>query len=315
MPHFRFILEPYTGRNSRHSCPSCKQPHQFTRYIDIETNVYIANHVGICNRASKCGYHYTPKQYFNDNNINPVLPFRGDVRRTEGSGRGAILPSKGDAADKVVSPPSFINKEIFNSSLSNYNSNNLIHYLNTIFDNETVNHSINIYKIGTSSRYNGGTTIFWQIDMQGKIRTGKLIKYNPITGKRQKKPFVATNWVHAIQCQKEFNLVQCLFGEHLLKEDLVAPVAIVESEKTAIIAQAKMPEYLWLATGSLNEFKASKLEVLRNRRVVAFPDLGTYNYWRKKAANINFKIEVSDYLEKNATEKQKVEGLDIADFL
>jgi len=320
MPHFRYTLEPYTGRNSRYTCPSCKQPHQFTRYIDIETSAHIANHVGICNRASKCGYHYTPKQYFQDNNLKPVLPFRGDVRRTEGSGRGVISPFKGDVrrtegSGKTASPPSFIDNNDFNSSLSNYNSNNLIHYLNTIFDNETVNHSINIYKIGTSSRYNGGTTIFWQIDMQGNIRTGKLIKYNPITGKRQKKPFVATNWVHAIQCQKEFNLVQCLFGEHLLKEDLVAPVAIVESEKTAIIAQTKMPEYLWLATGSLNEFKASKLEVLRNRRVVAFPDIGAYDYWHKKAADLSFTIEVSDYLEKNATKMQKKDGLDIADLL
>jgi len=84
-------------------------------------------------------------------------------------------------------PPSFINKTLFNNSLSNYNSNNFIKYLDTIFDKETVNRSIIIYKIGTSSRYSGGTTIFWQIDMQGNIRTGKLIKYNAITGKRQKK--------------------------------------------------------------------------------------------------------------------------------
>jgi hypothetical protein len=35
----------------------------------------------------------------------------------------------------------------------------------------------------------------------------------------------------------------------------------------------------------------------------------------KKAANLNFTIEVSDYLEKNATEIQKKKGLDIADFL
>jgi hypothetical protein len=85
----------------------------------------------------------------------------------------------------------------------------------------------------------------------------------------------------------------------------------MESEKTAIIAQASMPEYLWLATGSLNEFKASKLEVLRNRRVVAFPDLGAYNHWCKKATNLNVKIEVSDYLEKHATPEQRNEGLDI----
>lgn len=151
--------------------------------------------------------------------------------------------------------------------------------------------------------------------MQGNIRTGKLIKYDPLSGKRIKKPFVATNWVHSIHYEKGFSLSQCFFGEHLLAEDTTMPVAIVESEKTAIIAFAKMPDYLWLATGSLNEFKASKLSVLKGRRVVAFPDLGAYEHWRKKASAFDIPIEISNYLEKNATETQRKEGLDITDFL
>jgi len=300
MTQFKYVLEPYKSKNSRYTCPSCKQPHQFTRYIDIQTNAHIANHVGICNRASKCGYHYTPKQYFQDN-----PQYEKSLPKSQPQPQPQSQPQ----------PPSFINPQLFQKTISNYNKNNLIKYLDSIFDKQTVNHLINIYKIGTSSRYNGGTTIFWQIDMQGNIRTGKLIKYNPITGKRQKKPYVATNWVHAIQCQKEFNLVQCLFGEHLLNEDPSAPIAIVESEKTAIIAQAKMPDFLWMATGSLNEFKPSKLNVLKGRRVVAYPDLSAYGRWFKKAGKLDFHIEVSDYLEKNATEEQRKEGLDIADFL
>ena len=40
----------------------------FTRYIDTENNnQYINDNVGKCNRLDKCGYHYTPKQYFADN--------------------------------------------------------------------------------------------------------------------------------------------------------------------------------------------------------------------------------------------------------
>jgi hypothetical protein len=272
----------------------------------------VANHVGICNRASKCGYHYSPKHFFRD---NPQI----NGNNSNGTHQKLVNHNNTYTNKTVKDPsnmkPSYIDKKIFNNSLSNYNQNNFIKYLDTIFDKQTVDHLINIYKIGTSSHFNGGTTIFWQIDINNNIRTGKLIKYNPSSGKRIKKPYVATNWIHSLHCMKDFNLKQCLFGEHLLKEDLSAPVAIVESEKTAIIALAKMPEYLWLATGSLNEFKASKLEVLRNRRVVAFPDLGAYGYWLKKAAVIDFPIEVSDYLEKNAIESQRNEGMDIADFL
>ena len=37
------------------------------RYIDTENNnQYIADNVGKCNRLDKCGYHYTPRQYFED---------------------------------------------------------------------------------------------------------------------------------------------------------------------------------------------------------------------------------------------------------
>jgi len=174
---------------------------------------------------------------------------------------------------------------------------------------------ITVYQIGTSDHFGGGSTIFWQIDTQNHIRTGKLIKYNPVTGKRIKKPFVHTNWIHALEYKEGFNLHQCLFGEHLLMEDPAAPVAIVESEKTAIIAQAKYPNYLWLATGSLNEFKPSKLEILKSRFVVAFPDLGAYDIWKKKAADFDFYIHVSDFLVKHATVQQMKQGLDIADFL
>lgn len=114
--------------------------------------------------------------------------------------------------------PSFINPELFQKTITNHNQNNLINYLDTIFDNEIVDHLINIYKIGTSSYYNGGTTIFWQIDKQGQIRTGKLMKYDSVTGKRIKKPFIAMNWFHSIQYNNDYNLCQCLFGEHLLAE-------------------------------------------------------------------------------------------------
>ena len=37
-------------------------------YIDTENNnQYLSERVGKCNRLDKCGYHYTPKQYFTDN--------------------------------------------------------------------------------------------------------------------------------------------------------------------------------------------------------------------------------------------------------
>ena len=65
---YRYQLERYRGRSTRYNCPQCGRKQVFTRYIDTyNNNIYINDKVGKCNRIDKCGYHYTPKQYFEDN--------------------------------------------------------------------------------------------------------------------------------------------------------------------------------------------------------------------------------------------------------
>ena len=68
MTQYRYQLEKYRGRSTRHVCPQCGRKNVFTRYVDTENNnIYISDNVGKCNRLDKCGYHYTPHQYFTDN--------------------------------------------------------------------------------------------------------------------------------------------------------------------------------------------------------------------------------------------------------
>jgi hypothetical protein len=68
MSNYRYQLERYRGRGSRYTCPQCHRKGVFTRYVDTHNNnIYISDNVGKCNRLDKCGYHYTPKQYFTDN--------------------------------------------------------------------------------------------------------------------------------------------------------------------------------------------------------------------------------------------------------
>jgi hypothetical protein len=66
-----FILEPYSGKDTRHTCPNCRKAKSFTRYVDTRTGKYIHSTCGRCNREINCGYHYTPAQYFNDNGNQP----------------------------------------------------------------------------------------------------------------------------------------------------------------------------------------------------------------------------------------------------
>ncbi len=119
--------------------------------------------------------------------------------------------------------------------------------------------------------------------------------------------------------QKEFNLKQCLFGEHLLTEYPEHTVALVESEKTAIIAAGYLPEYLWLAAGSLEGLTLDKCRVLNGRNVMLFPDLGATAKWQEKANKLNAKLPaanftVSQYLQSNALPGFRYPGMDLGDF-
>ena len=129
-------------------------------------------------------------------------------------------------------------------------------------------------------------------------------------------------WVHtkfkaAHLLPLEWRLTQCLFGEHLLndKDKVNANVALVESEKTAVICSLLLPECIWLATGGKSQFN-DRLMVLKGRKVTAFPDIDGYDEWRKKAKNCPMlDITISDILERNATPEQRERQVDIADLL
>jgi hypothetical protein len=291
----KYILEPYKGMNTRYCCPSCQQREKtFSLYIDTETGEHIHPTVGRCNRESNCGHHYTPKQYFQDKNISFDTPKAYKPR--------PVTPPQ--------KPVSFIPFEVFKASLNTtaFETNHFVQFLINLFGVQVASQLVSRYFIANSKHWNGAT-VFWQIDIQGKVRTGKIMLYSPTTGKRIKD---RTNWVHKLIGQPEFNLKQCLFGEHLLI-DKTKPVAIVESEKTAIIASAYFPDFIWLACGGLGNLSTEKCSVLKGRKVTLFPDLKGFDRWSSKATELGYSI--SDLLERKATDIEKQQGLDIADYL
>ncbi|RWZ87867.1 MAG: hypothetical protein EO766_09315 [Hydrotalea sp. AMD] len=304
MSERKYILEPYNGMNTRYPCPSCQQRDKtFSRYIDTETGKHISPNVGRCNRQNNCGYHYTPKQYFQDNNIS------FDTPQPKAYKLRPVTPQP--------KPVSFIPVEVFKDSLNptSYQMNNFVKFLINLFGVGVASELVSRYFIATSKYWNGAT-VFWQIDTQGKVRTGKIMLYSPTTGKRVKEPFNHINWVHKVLKQPEFELRQCLFGEHLLI-DKTKPVAIVESEKTAIIASVYLPQFIWVAVGSLTNLNAEKCSILKGRTVTLFPDLNGFEKWSSRAKELSHItiFTVSDLLERKATEAERKQGLDLADYL
>lgn len=140
--------------------------------------------------------------------------------------------------------------------------------------------------------------------------------YNPKTGKRVQEPRNYFNWIHSYVKLPDYQLEQCLFGEHLLVDNS-KPVAIVESEKTAIIASLYLPEFIWLASGGLDQLNQQKCNVLLGRDVVLFPDLEGTNTWQQLATELSgfASIRVFALLEKEATDEERKQKLDIADYL
>ena len=100
-----------------------------------------------------------------------------------------------------------------------------------------------------------GAVIFWQIDKNKKVRTGKVMDYNPDSGKRIGYP----SWVHSFA--PDYSLRQCFFGEHLIQID--KPIAIVESEKAACILSVCNPYFTWIASGGSSGLNQKKCEALK----------------------------------------------------
>jgi len=141
--------------------------------------------------------------------------------------------------------------------------------------------------------------------------------YNPANGKRIKDLEPPSDWIHSYSRLPNFNLEQSLFGEHLLAKDPTKTCALVESEKTAIIASVYLPQFIWLAVGGLSGLRVEKCQVLKGRNVILFPDLGGYQKWKDKLVDLApfCNVKISDLLERKATSEEKNQGLDIADYL
>ncbi|RCW38364.1 DUF6371 domain-containing protein [Marinilabilia salmonicolor] len=283
-------------------CPAC-QKKRFVRYYDSEKRQYLPENVGRCDREVKCGYHYSAGDYFKDQyKVGKDIYHKSVLTKPSNAGRPIET--------------SFISCETFRKSLIHYDKNHFISFLSLLFDKEKVAFLIDQFKIGTSKHW-PGATVFWQLDNNGKIRTGKIMLYDPRTGKRVKRDVAFIQWAHKILKLKDYNLEQCLFGLHQLPDAGTKPVAIVESEKTAVLMTGFYPGYCWMATGGLSNLSYSKMKILAGRKIFLYPDLGGWDKWQEKAGDLISKgmdVQVSTILEKHCSAKDRESGFDIADY-
>lgn len=274
-------------------CPNCDQK-TFVRYIDIWKNCYLEAEVGRCDREAKCGYHRKP-----DGN-------------TKLGTTTELQPPK---------PPTYHDLDLLHST--QMRDDNFCRYILSKYPVGIVEYVWSRYKIGSANTITNlsdykNATIFWQIDRENNIRHGKVILYNPKTLKRVKAPDgrAIINSVRSLKGLKDFNLSQCLFGLHLVKDvneiEKQRPIGLVESEKTAILMAIIKSEYTWLATGTKAMFGEKYLKDIKDQKIVAYPDTDAFDDWTKVAANLNsqgYDITISRVLQ----DKNLPSGTDLAD--
>ena len=324
MNTYRFILEKYRGISTRYTCPQCGRKHTFTRYIDTENNnQYLSERVGKCNRLDKCGYHYTPKQYFTDNphkrdkylvEDGSLRPFADNPWREE---KRNICPfiqihRENGWMDKPSSRPIYTIPESITLATEGGDSAHM-RWIEGMYGSGARERVQRLYRTGSVE----DAVIFWQRDTEGRIRTGKIMAYDEYTGKRIKDSD-SINWVHAIMRREgtlpeEWELTQCLYGEHLLKDNPDKIVAVVEAYKTAHVGSIIMPDMVWLATDSLHGLTAERLAPLKGRTVLFFPDEGKgFQIWQERlpqiAKDVGFTYCISAFMEGAES------GADIADL-
>ena len=302
---YRYHLQKYAGTASRHTCPACGKPRCFTLYVD-DNNEPLDPSVGKCDHDSSCGYHYTPREYRRDH-----PDWKQDWREPM---RQSIRTKPQPPKPLCTVPFEYVTRSVRLDRDSDFTA-----WLGTFIDPLILEGLKDLYQIGVT-KY--GDVIFFQIDEQGRCRSGKIMKYNRRDGHRIKDENEPNriNWIHNPLKRKgvlptDWELSQCLFGAHLLPRFPDRKVVLVESEKSVLVGTAFLPQYLWLSTGGKDvNLKPETLSVLKGRDVTAIPDLDAIEKWTEKLKPYPY-IKVVPLMRKAAEQYGLPDNADVADWL
>ena len=194
----------------------------------------------------------------------------------------------------------------------NVDDNNMVRWIRTInwdsVQRRRIDDMLRCYCVGHSPK--SGMTIFWQIDDEKRVRTGKMMKYypegHPKFGHRDKEGGYTFDWIHSAlfrdKRHPEYDedkqeMKQCYFGIHLLnkwkRKDIDQMVCIVESEKTALImaiAYGNHSHQVWMACGGIENLTREKLKPIidQHRPIILYPDRDGIQKWQQKAEQLHY---------------------------
>lgn len=292
----RYSLAKYRGVASKMICPGCGQ-RTWKPYVDEDGRPFsadfqnadpqiraLAERVGRCDNERKCGYNYPPREFFAETKAG-VPQHSADWKKPE--------------PPKTARPLSF---ELVRQSAYPY----LSVFGKWLRDElrlpaDKLDQVMKDYWVGAT---NDGRIIYWLIDIEGKCRDGKFMAYkNDGHRDHDKHPRWArkelinryTAMGRITQKQRDGFLdelvIRRCFGEHLLADPRYKdkPVAIVEGEKSCLIASVVEPRFIWMACGG-NGLNLNRLypAMVQKRKIFIFPDMDMMPKWKEIMDSINY---------------------------
>jgi hypothetical protein len=161
--------------------------------------------------------------------------------------------------------------------------------------------------------------VFAYQDLENRFTRGMIIRFDRTGHKYGNLSSIHHRMKDKGLISDDFDITELhLWGLHLLNDsvNIDKPIAIVESQKTALLCNYLYPSMVWMASSGLSNLNIEKFEPLRGRRIIIYPDKGTYlslsgklNAWAKY-------MEFPD-LEYNTAFENKyfARGYDMADYL
>lgn len=261
-------------------CPECGR-RTFKPYITPDGTELNPAVCGRCNREVKCGYHMPPRDY---------IKMAGSAVPKVPSWPRRRVPAS-------VTRPGRIDPAVVAATMGHYDLNPLARWLAGVFGPAAAAQALAEMGVGTSRMW-GGAAVFWYTDQWSNTRTGKIMGYDPQTGRRLRDP-ARVAWVHRNRrvCPEGFETRLCFFGTHQLGLPAHSrdTVLMVESEKTALMLKAALARenlagFVPVATGGCGGLSLDperlradcwyKWREFRWGRIVLLPDADMAQKWR-----------------------------------
>lgn len=259
---------PLTGKTVKFCCPQCGHKGKFSRYWDHFAGDWSRDTLaGKCDRVNSCGYEKFPDK----DTSSKTRHFRHTVH-TQECAETALIPMNN-------------RWEVWRA---NGVRNCLKEWFYSMFGKDLTDNVWNEYG---ASAVDNCRVAFWQFSEDGTATTARIIPYKS-DGHRDKGRTMY--WAHNTLKIDGYNPAKHLFGLRHAIGCTAARIAVVESEKSALLCECArrqygiFSDYVFLATGGAT-FLQSTLdgdrELLGGKDVYLFPDSDKAGrQWRENAA-------------------------------